>query len=384
MSVRILVADDQEDVREALAAVVGAEPSFQLVGQAADADEAIELARRHRPDVALLDVKMPAGGGPRAAREIALSSPETRIVALSAYEDRSSVFEMLRAGAVGYVVKGATAEEIRETIERCARGGSVLAPQVTADVVREVADHLERRMSEEERERELVRRVREAMAGGIEIVFQPIVELRTRAPVGFEALARFPGGQPEAWFEQAEAVGLRVELELAALRAALASLDRLPEDAFLAVNFSPPALTAGSVLRTLAEAPVERLVVETTEHAPVNDYEALRDALFELRARGLRLAVDDAGAGFASLRHVVQLAPDMIKIDRSLIAGIERDRAARALTSALAAFAGEMGQLVIAEGIESESTVAALRALGVGHGQGYHIARPGPLRAAAG
>ncbi len=247
-------------------------------------------------------------------------------------------------------------------------------------MVREVATHLDREMIREEREREIVRRVRAAVAAGIEVVFQPIVELATRRPIGVEALARFPdGAQPEVWLEQAATVGLRPELELAALRSALASLERLPDHLFLSVNVSPSVLDSREAIEILAQAPLERLVIETTEHAPVEDYEALRRALQELRASGLRLAVDDAGAGFASLRHVVQLAPDMIKIDRSLVAEVERDAAARALASALVAFASEMGQLVIAEGIESEASLAALVALGIGHGQGYAIARPGPL-----
>ncbi len=129
MAVRVLVADDQREVLEALALLVGADPDLELVGQAQDAEEAIALAVHLRPDVALLDVKMPKGGGQRAAREIALRSPATRVVALSAYEDRSSVLEMLRAGAVGYLVKGATGQEVREMIVRCARGGLVLGPR---------------------------------------------------------------------------------------------------------------------------------------------------------------------------------------------------------------------------------------------------------------
>lgn len=381
MPIRVLIADDQEDVRRALAAVIRAEPSLELVGEAADAAEAVELAVRHRPQVAILDVKMPAGGGSRAARDILRLSPATRVVALSAYDDRSSVLEMLRAGAVGYLVKGASADEIRETVERCARGGSVLAPEVAGDVVREMADRLQEDLAREERERALARRIEDEIAAGIAVVLQPIVDLATRAVVGFEALARFREGSPEEWLGRASQVGLRVDLELAALRAALPSLRSLPEEAFLAVNLSPGVLTAAPVRAELASTPLERLVVETTEHAPVEDYEALREALAGLRARGLRLAVDDAGAGFASLRHVLRLEPDIIKVDRSLIAGIERDRAARALASALIAFASEMGQLVIAEGIESESALAALVALGVTHGQGYAIARPAPLAA---
>src|SRR5262245_13187310 len=107
--IRVMIADDEPILREALADLIAAEPSLELVGEAGDAEQAIALARARRPDVALLDVKMPAGGGPRAAREIRTCAPQTRIVALSAYDDRGSVLQMVECGAVGYLVKGTLA-----------------------------------------------------------------------------------------------------------------------------------------------------------------------------------------------------------------------------------------------------------------------------------
>jgi EAL domain-containing protein (putative c-di-GMP-specific phosphodiesterase class I)/AmiR/NasT family two-component response regulator len=380
MPIRVLVADDHEQVRRALGTVIAARPSLQLVAEAADAEQAIELARRYQPDVALLDVRMPAGGGSRAAQGIARCSPGTRVVALSVYDDQAGVLAMLRAGAVGYLVKGATAQEITDTIERCARGEAVLAAEVSAGLLPALAEQLEEKLGRAAREHEWRRRVQAAIDGGLHLAFQPIVELATRRAIGFEALARLgQGGGPARWLERAAAVGLRAELELAALRSALSCLDRIPARCFLAVNLSPSLLAGGEARAALTAAPLERLVIELTEHAPVEDYEDLARALSPLRAGGLRVAVDDAGAGFASLRHVLRLGPDMIKVDRSLIAEIERDRAARALTSALVSFAGEMGQTVIAEGIETESALAALAELGVHYGQGYAIARPAPL-----
>lgn len=142
--IRVLIAEDESAVREALSDLVSSDPEMSVVGTAADADEAIEMATRERPDVALVDVKMPAGGGPRAAREIRRESPSTRVVALSAYEDRRTVLEMLRAGVVGYVVKGTSAEEILYTIRRSMRGQGSLSVEVTADVIHELAGLLER------------------------------------------------------------------------------------------------------------------------------------------------------------------------------------------------------------------------------------------------
>ncbi len=142
--IRVLIAEDEPAVREAMADLVSSDPSMQVVGTAKDADEAIELALKTHPDVALLDVKMPGGGGPRAAREIRRDLPQTHVVALSAYEDRRTVLEMLRAGVVGYIVKGTSADEILYTIRRSMRGQGSLSVEVTADVIHELASLLER------------------------------------------------------------------------------------------------------------------------------------------------------------------------------------------------------------------------------------------------
>jgi len=120
--IRVLVAEDAPTVRRALAALLAAEPGVELVGTAEDAVEAIELARRELPDVALVDAKMPGGGGARAVREILLHSPSTVVVALSAHADRESVFQMLDAGAVDYIIKGTPANQILSAIDRCRHG----------------------------------------------------------------------------------------------------------------------------------------------------------------------------------------------------------------------------------------------------------------------
>jgi DNA-binding NarL/FixJ family response regulator len=143
-TIRVLVADDEEAVRMALSELVGSDPDMDVVAQATDADEAIAAALETHPDVALIDVKMPGGGGPRAAREIVATSPGTRVVALSAYEDRRTVLDMLRAGVVGYLVKGTPATEILRTIRRTMKGEGSLSVEITADVIRELAELLER------------------------------------------------------------------------------------------------------------------------------------------------------------------------------------------------------------------------------------------------
>jgi signal transduction histidine kinase len=142
--IRVLIAEDEPSVRDALADLIRTDDDLELVGAAGDAEQAINMAREHRPDVALVDVKMPLGGGPRASREIRILSPETRVVALSAYEDRATVLEMLRAGAAGYLVKGTSAGEIVEAIRRSVRGQASLSTEVTAEVIHELVELLDR------------------------------------------------------------------------------------------------------------------------------------------------------------------------------------------------------------------------------------------------
>lgn len=381
-SIRVLVADDELELRLALAELLSHEDDIELVGMAADADEAIDLAIRARPDVALLDVKMPAGGGARASREILRTSPATRIVALSAHEDRATILEMFRAGAVGYLIKGAHGSEIVQSIQQVARGGTSLSAEVVDSLVSELSSQLQREeratLDREDRERTIRRFVQ---GEGRHIVFQPIVDLRTHAVVGAEALSRFEdpqGRPPDRVFADAAAVDLALELETAAIRDAIAAVDRLPEGAYLSINCSHrTAMWPG--LRAMLRPVASRIVIEITEHQAVEDYDALTAHLEKLREDGARLAIDDAGAGFASLRHALRLAPDIIKADMSIVRGIDGDDGRRALASALVSFAGQMGMTIVAEGVETERELETLLSIGVTHGQGYLLAMPGPL-----
>ena len=218
--------------------------------------------------------------------------------------------------------------------------------------------------------------------GGPTMVFQPIIELATGKPVGAEALARFPAQPnrtPEEWFADAADVGLGVELELAAIRAAVAQLDALPAGTYLSLNAGPDTVVSPQLHQLLRSAPGSRLVVELTEHIAVADYAALTEALDALRCRGVRLAVDDAGSGFSSLQHILNLRPDIIKLDRTLVEAIDADPARRALAGSLLTFANEIGAQVIAEGIENLREQTVLRRLGVRYGQGFHLGGPGPM-----
>lgn len=370
-------------MRLALGALIEEEPSLELAAVAADADEMIEIAGRAQPDVCIVDVSMPAGGGPRATSVIRERWPAMRVIALSGHDDRETVLEMLRSGASGYLVKGGELLELVDAVHAAVRGEGRFSNAVMNGVVGELTDKLAR----EERERAIARerdtRIARVLSGGVlETALQPIVDLTTRRTIAYESLARFasqPVRSPQVWFAEAARSDRLQELELAAVASALAQLHRLPPGVSLSVNASPA--TAGSDA-LLAAVPTEdvgrRLIVEVTEHAPIDDYDALSLRLERLRERGVRIAVDDAGAGFASLRHILRLAPSIIKIDMALTRRIERDRAERAMTRALISFADEIGAAVVAEGVESEAEVDALAGLGVHLGQGFHLGRPSP------
>jgi len=218
--------------------------------------------------------------------------------------------------------------------------------------------------------------------GGLTMHYQPIVDLHSGLVVGFEALARFgPHSRhpPNVWLEAAEHVGRRIELEVLAVEAVAATVGQLPPGCYVTVNASPYAILAPALTDAVQQLPLSRVVLEVTEQAPIDCYEQFMATLDPLRERGLRLAIDDLGAGFASLNHILALEPDLIKLDRRITSAIDRRPKTRALAAALTTFATETGVTVLAEGIETESQRAVMRALGVSLGQGYLLGRPAPL-----
>jgi EAL domain-containing protein (putative c-di-GMP-specific phosphodiesterase class I) len=218
----------------------------------------------------------------------------------------------------------------------------------------------------------------------LEVALQPVFDIHDGRCLGVEALARFPEayGNTETVFQSAHSVGLGAPLERLALTHAVTVLPGLSEEQFLAVNLTPQV--ALELARTIDHRPdlMSHLVLEITEHAAVDGYAQLREALRPLRRHGLRLAIDDAGAGYASLKHVIELEPDIIKVDRSLIDGLAVDRARRSVVSAFVLLALDLGAFVIAEGIERPDDLEAVRDLGVDAAQGYLFARPTTDRSA--
>jgi EAL domain-containing protein (putative c-di-GMP-specific phosphodiesterase class I) len=214
------------------------------------------------------------------------------------------------------------------------------------------------------------------------VYFQPIVELDTGRVTGMESLARFPREseqQPERWFRRAWASGVGPDLEIAAVRKAVTMGWVLPHHAYQAVNLSPEVLISARFEELLDSLPWTRMVVEITEHLEIDDYQRLAGPISEIRSRGGRLAIDDVGAGFASLRHVLSLAPDIIKLDGSLSHGLEFNLPRAAVARGLVACAEELGATVVAEGVETADDARGLRRVGAHCAQGFLFGRPAAL-----
>ena len=225
--------------------------------------------------------------------------------------------------------------------------------------------------------------IERALTGeGVSTVFQPIVDLVRGAIVGYEALTRFTGypvTSPQLWFEASRRERRSADLEALALRNAFAKRPELPPETFLAVNIAPDLLDHPEIEEVWEKEPdLTGVVVELTEHARIDSYVSLEPALNRLRAAGALIAIDDAGAGYAGLQHLVEVRPHIIKLDLTLISGVDRDETKRALVEMIGSFASRIDAVVLAEGIEHLGELDAVIGLGVPLAQGYLLSRPAP------
>ncbi len=352
------------------------------------AAQAVALYHANLPDLVLLDLRMPHMDGLEVMSAICETVPPedfVPFVILTADISSESRVAALTAGAHDFLTKPLSPTEVMLRVRNLLRTRALhlIVQRERSELAERLREREAAGYAEERRLTEAGRRIRDVLSrGAIEIVFQPILDLVSNTTVGFEALSRFsaePVRSPDQWFAEANEIGLGRDLELLAIDVALRSLDRIPEDQFLAVNISPELLANGEFGEFMRTRDDTRLIVELTEHARIDDYSALTHSVAELREHGLRFAVDDAGAGFASLQHILRLQPDIIKLDLTLTRGIDADPVRRALASSLAFFGDEVGSRLVAEGIETQSEQMTLCDLGVRLGQGYHLGRPGPL-----
>lgn len=380
--ITVIVADDDPHIRVYLELVLRGQ-GFEVEGVVADAPSAVELAARAQPSVALLDLRMPGGGGLEAARRIAEVSPATRIVIFTADTDAQEILPLLRVGIDGYVVKGTPPDRLAAAIRNAHAGSADLAPGASTVAVHELTSRLQAEEADALRRQQARDRISDTIASNrFRVVHQPIIDLRDGTTCGVEALTRFtgpPDRPPDQWFDDAEQVGLGPTLEVTTAGAALDLLDDLSAEIFMTVNASPAMVLGGGLDALMTGLDPSRVVLELTEHAPVADYQALNEALAPWRSAGGRVAVDDAGGGYASFAHVISLLPDFIKLDISLVRDIHIDRPRQALARAVTGFASELGVTVIAEGVEEAAELEVITDLGTQLAQGFHLGRPRPL-----
>ena len=210
--------------------------------------------------------------------------------------------------------------------------------------------------------------------------YQPIFDLLKNKITGFEALSRFPDlpmNAPNIWFREAHEIGMGIHLEVRAIELAMSNIKYFHDDTYVSMNISPQTITSTSIAQLLnASHELSRIVLEITEHDAVHQYDEIAETLKPYRALGLKVAVDDAGAGYASFRHILNLRPDYIKLDMSLTHHIDTDPARRALAAALVHFSNETGCDLIAEGVENSEELSTLIELGIHKAQGFFLGRP--------
>jgi EAL domain-containing protein (putative c-di-GMP-specific phosphodiesterase class I)/AmiR/NasT family two-component response regulator len=384
---RILVIDDERanvDLLDQMLRRAG----YPNVTTTQHSTAAVPLFGVVQPDLVLVVLHMPDPDGftlLRQFRELQAHDDYLPIVVLTADVTDETKERALAGGANDFLTKPFQYAELLLRI------GNFLETRrlhlALKDHTAAIEQQLERvtRTEREQREERLatIERINNVLTDrSVAMVFQPVVNLFDGSVAGAEALARFsaePRRTPDRWFAEAAGVGLGVDLEAHAIDLAVDQLGALPGGTFLSVNASPETVLSSRLMDIVESVPSTRLVLELTEHEQIDDYRAIDEVSRTLRDLGVRLAVDDTGSGYASLRHILRLSPDIIKLDRDLIFGVDADPARRALASALVHFASDIGAMVIAEGIETTAELEVLRDLGVEFGQGYLMARPGPL-----
>ena len=369
----VLVVDDDQGIRRLFA------DTLQLAGyataEAASLAEAAAVLEGPEPEIicVLLDARLPDGHGIDLLRRVRsdFGAETLPIIVVTGDDSPSSEVEGLEAGATDFLVKPVRPEALVARVGAHLRDRAAWLAMLDAAAAgpASAAFDIDRRALDEVID-----------AGAFHPVFQPIVDLRDGANAGYEALTRFDDGtSPELRFAEATRLGRSAELELATLARAIESARRLPGDSYVSLNVTPGLLRPGPGLQPLLESASCQVVLEITEREAIDDYDVVRSALSGFEPT-VQLSIDDAGAGFASLRHVVMLQPDFVKLDRTWVSGIHLEPTKQAMVAGLVHFADATGCILVAEGIEADEESDMLVDLGVRYGQGYLLGRPEPVR----
>lgn len=331
-------------------------------------------------DVGLLETRVPAASGEVTLFDLASEEVRSAVAAvapalagsldLTPYTAVACSLILSEERSVGVLAMATTREEGHDLL-RARKGVLVQLSTYANALVGAEAAQAQERAARRARVGEILE------LGAFHPVFQPVVDLGAGRVQGFEALTRFADGtRPDLQIREAHDCGIGVKLEFACAAAAIEQARALPSDAWLSINLSPEAIVGGDVAALLSRTD-RPIVVEVTEHAAIASYGAIRAALD--RCGPIRVAVDDAGAGYASLHHILELQPDIVKLDLALVRDIDVDPARQAMAAGLVHFAAQAGMVLLAEGVETREEARLLSALGVGLGQGYLFGKPARL-----
>jgi EAL domain-containing protein (putative c-di-GMP-specific phosphodiesterase class I)/CheY-like chemotaxis protein len=353
-----------------------------------DPAAAVRRLRDYDPDLLILDVLMPGLDSYELLDQIRRCSTPTSflpVMVITTTDTNEARARAFKLGATDFLTKPFDLTEgvsrIRNLLHL--RHLNLRLERRNAQLASQLRQHDEEERREAARGLQINRDLDAVIADELLVmVFQPIIDLADGTLAGCEALARFlkpPLRSPDVWFDEAAVVGRGTELEMRSIERAFRQADDLPPGTFISINASPTTIRSRRLLDLMGSVDASRVVVELTEHEQVDDYAPLLAAIRALRDRGARLAVDDAGSGFAGLQQILRIEPDIIKLDRSIIVGADHDPVRRSLTAALVQFSDAIGATLLAEGIETADELMALRSLGVTLGQGFLLGRPSPL-----
>ncbi|MCW2541480.1 MAG: response regulator receiver modulated diguanylate phosphodiesterase [Frankiales bacterium] len=382
---KVLVIDDNANNLALLEAILF-RAGLSSIYTESDSREVARRLPELNPDLIVLDLHMPNLDGFEVLRQITefARGAYLPVLVVSADSSRTATYRALESGAQDFLNKPF------DNTELVLRIRNLLHTRFLQLILRQHSLHDQGVAASREmpsmagcgpdlRNERIDRALK---PGGIDMSLQAIVDSSSWQKIGFEALSRFsesPLRTPDVWFAEADDIGRGIELELCAVSHALESLpaiDQRHDDAFLSINVSPATLLSQRLEAMLPAELCPRIVLELTEHVPVENYDAVLNAMSSFRERGVRLAIDDTGAGYASFRHLLSLRPEIIKLDISLTRGVDTIASHRALASALVIFAEDVGARILAEGVETGSQARALRSIGITWMQGFYFGVP--------
>jgi EAL domain-containing protein (putative c-di-GMP-specific phosphodiesterase class I) len=367
---KVLVADDEADLRSLIAEVLAEEGL--AVTTAADAGTALTALREGDFDLVVSDICMPGPNGLEFLRQIREEDPDLPVLLVTGQPSLETAIQAVEHGALQYLIKPFSAGDLRAA----ARRGLNLRRM--AALRREALDYLDHHVPEVADTGATLSRA----IGSLWMAYQPIVRATDGSVYGYEALVRSAEPRlpdPGALFTTAERLGRVWDVSSAVRSRVAAGIRPGCRHRFLNVH---PLDLGDPRLYDRAEALAERagqVVLEITERATLGSIPDLRGKVLTLRDMGFRIAVDDLGAGYSGLSSFAALEPDVVKLDMSLVRGIDQEDVKRKLVSSMTTLCRELGVLVVAEGVETQRESEVLTELGCELLQGFYYGRPGLL-----